>query len=61
MPKDSLAPLTTAFAATAVFVGLVFHAWWLAALGIIGIAASLLVWLWPERMLGQTGGVPAHG
>jgi cytochrome c oxidase subunit 1/cytochrome c oxidase subunit I+III len=28
-------------------------AWWLAALGLVGCGAAIVVWLWPRRELGQ--------
>ncbi|MBS0470389.1 MAG: cytochrome c oxidase subunit I [Proteobacteria bacterium] len=56
MPGDSLSPLCLALAATALFVGLLLLAWWLVALSLLGIGASILVWLWPRARLGETAG-----
>jgi cytochrome c oxidase subunit I len=60
MPGDSLTPLLLTLAIAAVFIGLLVHAWWLAALGGAGIVVALVFWLWPERRLGQVA-EPAHG
>jgi hypothetical protein len=54
MPKDSCAPLILALAATLFFVGLAFLLWWLAALSAMAVAIDILIWLWPERKLGET-------
>ena len=54
MPKDSYAPLILALAATLFFVGLAFLLWWLAALSAMAVAIDILIWLWPERKLGET-------
>ena len=54
MPSDSLAPLALAIAATFVFVGLVAHWWWLAALAAVATGATIIAWLWPEDALGET-------
>jgi hypothetical protein len=54
MPEDSLQPLISALAVTAVFAGLLMHIW---TLVIIGGAISLvsgIAWLWPHRYLVQT-------
>jgi cytochrome c oxidase subunit I len=53
MPGDSYAPLILTLGLTVGFVGLLVHLWWLAvAAGLVTIAAMVL-WLWPERALGQ--------
>jgi cytochrome c oxidase subunit I len=54
MPEDSITPLLVALALTAVFAGMLMHAWWLAAAGGAAGLLFLLVWLWPRRSLGQT-------
>jgi cytochrome c oxidase subunit I+III len=59
MPGDSYAPLVLALALTLVFSGMVAHVWWLAILGVVCTAASIIVWLWPERALGETA-EPEH-
>lgn len=54
MPEDSITPLLVALALTAVFAGMLMHAWWLAGAGGAAGLLFLLVWLWPRRSLGQT-------
>ncbi|HEY8948267.1 MAG TPA: cytochrome c oxidase subunit I [Rhizomicrobium sp.] len=54
MPRDSYTPVILAVAATAFFAGLAFHAWWLAMLGALAVGIDIIVWLWPERVLGET-------
>jgi cytochrome c oxidase subunit 1/cytochrome c oxidase subunit I+III len=54
MPSDSLAPLVLSIAVTFVFVGMVAHWWWLAALAAIATGAAIIGWLWPEAALGET-------
>jgi cytochrome c oxidase subunit I len=49
MPRDTIVPLVLATCLTTVFVGLLLHAWWLAVLSLLGVAGSILTWLWPER------------
>ena len=53
MPEDSYAPFLLTIAASAGFCGLLLHLWWLAEVGVAGVAVALAVWLWPERRLGQ--------
>jgi cytochrome c oxidase subunit I+III len=53
MPEDSFAPLLMAIGLTAVFVGLLLSLWWLAGVAAAVVAASVLVWLWPQRDLAQ--------
>ena len=53
MPSDSYAPLVLALALAALFVGLLGEWWWcVGAAGFVGTVA-VIVWLWPERDLGQ--------
>jgi len=54
MPGDSYAPLLLALSATAIFVGLLTHLWWLAGMAAVCTGAAVLVWLWPETALGET-------
>jgi cytochrome c oxidase subunit 1/cytochrome c oxidase subunit I+III len=62
MPGDSLAPLVLTLAISGGFVALLLHAWWVAALFGAGAIATLIVWLWPERSLGQTAATRSeHG
>jgi cytochrome c oxidase subunit I len=60
MPKDSFAPFILALALTAIFTGLVLHAWWLAIAGAIVSGIDIIGWLWPEASLGETVS-PANG
>jgi hypothetical protein len=53
MPDDSLAPLLTAIAATALAVAALRHAWIAAGLVTLALLAVLFFWLWPRRALGQ--------
>ena len=53
MPEDSFAPFWLGIASTGVFTGLALRIEWLAALMLLGCAAAIAVWLWPERHLGQ--------
>jgi cytochrome c oxidase subunit 1/cytochrome c oxidase subunit I+III len=56
MPEDSYAPFILTVASAAGFAGLLVHWWWLAAVsGLVAILAMIL-WLWPERRLGQVAG-----
>jgi cytochrome c oxidase subunit 1/cytochrome c oxidase subunit I+III len=54
MPRDTYAPVILALTATTIFVGLAFHLWWLAGLGVLATGADIIGWLWPERALGET-------
>jgi cytochrome c oxidase subunit 1/cytochrome c oxidase subunit I+III len=54
MPSDSFAPLVLSIVVTFVFIGLVAHWWWLAALAAVATGASIIGWLWPEAALGET-------
>jgi cytochrome c oxidase subunit 1/cytochrome c oxidase subunit I+III len=53
MPGDSLAPLILALALGALFVGLIVHSAALTGAAALGTAVAILVWLWPQRSLGQ--------
>jgi cytochrome c oxidase subunit I len=53
MPDDTLTPLFTALAATALATAALLHAWAAAALASALLLAALLAWLWPRRRLGQ--------
>ena len=45
MPADSLAPFALASGLAVTFVGALFHAWWLAGLGAVVVAAALVAWV----------------
>jgi len=53
MPEDSYMPFLLSVFATLFFAALAMLAWWVAATMLLGCAASLVVWLWPERGLIQ--------
>jgi cytochrome c oxidase subunit 1/cytochrome c oxidase subunit I+III len=53
MPGDSYAPLALAVALGAVFVGLIIHSAACAGVGVLATVLAILVWLWPQRGLGQ--------
>jgi cytochrome c oxidase subunit 1/cytochrome c oxidase subunit I+III len=55
MPGDSYAPLVLALALGVLFVGLILHSALCTGLGGIAIVIAILVWLWPQRRLGQVG------
>jgi cytochrome c oxidase subunit 1/cytochrome c oxidase subunit I+III len=60
MPGDSYAPFWLAVFATLVFAGLALGAWIFAGTMLAGCAASIVVWLWPERALIQREPAAVH-
>jgi cytochrome c oxidase subunit I+III len=54
MPGDSPAPLLLAIALCGVFGALLVHRWWVSGGFALLMGLAILVWLWPERELGQT-------
>jgi cytochrome c oxidase subunit 1/cytochrome c oxidase subunit I+III len=54
MPEDSLAPLQTTVALTALCVGALLHLWWIAGAAALAALIAAVAWLWPETSLGQT-------
>jgi cytochrome c oxidase subunit I+III len=54
MPSDSFAPFLLALALGMFFTGLLIPLWWLAGVSAAFGFLVILVWLWPERGLGQT-------
>jgi cytochrome c oxidase subunit I len=60
MPGDTLVPLGLSVAMTVLTVGLILVNWLLAALGLVLVAVAILVWLWPQAALGETGDLD-HG
>jgi cytochrome c oxidase subunit I len=56
MPFDSPAPFVLTLGTSAIFVGLLLHQhlWPLTVVGALAAGAAILIWLWPERQLGQT-------
>jgi cytochrome c oxidase subunit 1/cytochrome c oxidase subunit I+III len=63
MPSDSFAPFLLGLFAASLFGGMALHAWTWCALSVVGCAASLIAWLWPERALHQRepDGAQVHG
>jgi cytochrome c oxidase subunit 1/cytochrome c oxidase subunit I+III len=59
MPGDSWAPLLLSICLTALFGGLLIHSYTLGIAGVVGGAAAMLGWLWPEPALGETS-EPVH-
>ncbi|WP_233860359.1 cytochrome c oxidase subunit I [Paraburkholderia sp. HD33-4] len=53
MPEDTCTPFVLSVFATLFFAGLALLEWWFAASMLVGCAASIIVWLWPERSLIQ--------
>ena len=60
MPGDSYSPLALAVSLGLVFTGLLVHAWWCTSVGVFATLIVVLVWMWPQRSLGQRA-EPAHG
>jgi cytochrome c oxidase subunit 1/cytochrome c oxidase subunit I+III len=60
MPGDSYAPLALSVSLAVLFVGLLAHSATGSLAGVLGSSLSVLVWLWPERALGQRA-ERAHG
>jgi cytochrome c oxidase subunit 1/cytochrome c oxidase subunit I+III len=59
MPEDSPAPFLVTIAMSVFFTALLMKLAWLAIAAALVIFLSLLVWLWPERRLGQRAGAAA--
>jgi len=60
MPGDSYSPLALALSLGIVFTGLLVHTWWCTFVGVFATLGALLVWMWPQRTLGQRA-EPARG
>jgi cytochrome c oxidase subunit I len=54
MPGDTLVPLYLALSMTLLTLGLALVNWWVVTVGVACIATSILAWLWPEGVLGET-------
>jgi cytochrome c oxidase subunit I len=59
MPEDTMVPFFLTLAMSVLFVGLLLRLWPVAALGGLGCALCLLLWLWPSARLHQRE--PARG
>jgi cytochrome c oxidase subunit I len=53
MPSDSYAPFMLSLFSALFFVALLLHAWIVGGLFLLAVAASMIAWLWPEKMLRQ--------
>jgi cytochrome c oxidase subunit 1/cytochrome c oxidase subunit I+III len=60
MPADSCAPFLLGLFSALMFLGLLLHAWAFTGLMATACGASILVWLWPERLLVQREPRPAR-
>ena len=58
MPGDSFAPLILALALGVLFVGLIVHSAAVTGAAALATAVAILVWLWPQRSLGQVAEHP---
>jgi hypothetical protein len=58
MPEETYVPLLLGLAMTAIFAGLVTHAWWVVVLAVIVTAILILAWVRPRAELGETAEVP---
>jgi len=56
MPGDSITPLLATVTLTAMFVGMLYHWWWLVLASVLASVAVCVAWLWPTAALGQTAG-----
>ena len=56
MPFDSPAPFILTVGTSLIFAGMLIPSrlWALTAVGCLIVIAAILIWLWPERELGQT-------
>ncbi|MBK4736598.1 cytochrome c oxidase subunit I [Noviherbaspirillum pedocola] len=54
MPGDSLAPLLLTLVLSVLFVGMLYHWWWLAGAATLGSMVAGVFWLWPREKLLQT-------
>ena len=48
MPQDTLAPLYLAIAMLIAFYSALLSLWWLGLVGVIGVIASAILWMWPR-------------
>jgi len=61
MPGDTITPLFLALAMTVLTIGLILVNWFIAAAGVVMVAAGILLWLWPSAALGETAEVDRDG
>lgn len=58
MPADSYAPFLLGVSSALLFVAMLLHAWIATAAMVAACGASIVVWLWPERLLIQREPLP---
>ncbi len=56
-PEESLVPLWQALSLALIFIGLLVHVWWLAAIGAILTIVFIMAWLWPRPVPAPEKGV----
>ncbi len=61
MPGDTLVPLCLALAMTGLTIGLALVNWLVVGLGVVAVAAAIIVWLWPRAALGETAEAGSNG
>jgi heme/copper-type cytochrome/quinol oxidase subunit 1 len=61
MPGDTLVPLCLALAMTVLTIGLALVNWLVVGLGVLAVAAAIIVWLWPRAALGETAEAGSNG
>ena len=61
MPDDTLVPLCLALAMTVLTIGLALVNWLVVGLGVVAVAAAIIVWLWPRAALGETAETGSNG
>jgi heme/copper-type cytochrome/quinol oxidase subunit 1 len=61
MPDDTLVPLCLALAMTVLTIGLALVNWLVVGLGMVTVAAAIIVWLWPRAALGETAQAERDG
>lgn len=54
MPEDSCLPFVMTLTISALFAGMLFHAWWLVGAAALATLAAGIAWLWPQASLGQS-------
>ncbi|MFA9443920.1 cbb3-type cytochrome c oxidase subunit I [Egicoccus sp. AB-alg6-2] len=51
LPGHSLWPLWLTVALLVVLIGVLFDLWWLAGVGLVGVAVSIVAWVWPQAQV----------
>lgn len=55
MPGDSYLPFVLTLGMTAFFISLLLHSWWGGGAAVFAMLLTSVLWLWPQRSLGQIG------